>query len=546
MVAEHSWLRSERFYSFHPELELSLDLSRMDLPKDFLERLEGPLQKALDDMEALEGGAVANPDEGRMVGHYWLRAPELAPDKAITDQIVRAQKQVTDFAAQIHYGSLLSGTQKTFKNVLMMGIGGSALGPQLLRETLVSHQDKMKLTLMDNTDPDGFHRVLRSLRQELDRTLCVVVSKSGGTVETRNAMLETQRAFSRSRLSFAKHAVAVTCPQSSLDEMARELGWLDVFPIWEWVGGRTSLFSSVGLLPAALMGWDAESLLHGAGRMDRATRNRVLTENPAALLAAAWHVAVAERGLKEMVVLPYKDRMALWTRYLQQLVMESLGKETDLEGKEVHSGIAVYGNKGSTDQHALVQQLRDGPSGFFVTFVHVLRDICAATRGSGAQRDVGAAVDQDIKSGDCLLAMMLGTRQALHERGRPSLTITLERLEALSLAELVAVHERAVGIFASMNRINAYHQPGVEAGKKVANATLELQRRSVEVLREAQPRPMTVSQVAEAAGVKGQEESLYYVLRHLTANENRGVRRHGMKNPEEELFWWEKGPRSQS
>ncbi len=143
--------------------------------------------------------------------------------------------------------------------------------------------------------------------------------------------------------------------------------------MWDWVGGRTSQTSAVGLLPAALQGLDIDGLLAGAREMDVATRSRELAKNPAALLALAWHHAGSGKGAKDMVVLPYKDRLELFSRYLQQLVMESLGKEKDLDGR-VQQGLAVYGNKGSTDQHAYVQQLRDGVANHFVLFIEVLKD----------------------------------------------------------------------------------------------------------------------------------------------------------------------------
>src|SRR5438477_12777714 len=144
--------------------------------------------------------------------------------------------------------------------------------------------------------------------------------------------------------------------------------------MWDWVGGRTSETSAVGLLPAALQGLDIDGILAGATACDEITRQPDMMRNPAALLALMWYYAGEGRGTRAMVVLPYKDRLELFSRYLQQLVMESLGKWTDRDGNEVGQGIAVYGNKGSTDQHAYVQQLRDGLNNFFVTFIEVLRD----------------------------------------------------------------------------------------------------------------------------------------------------------------------------
>ena len=159
--------------------------------------------------------------------------------------------------------------------------------------------------------------------------------------------------------------------------------------MWDWVGGRTSVMSAVGLVPLWLQGLDMQALLDGAAAMDAWTRTHETLKNPAMLLALMWHFAGNGRGEKDMVVLPYKDRLVLFSKYLQQLVMESLGKELDLDGKEVNQGIAVYGNKGSTDQHAYVQQLRDGVHNFFVTFIEVRQDARGRVDRSGARRDDG-------------------------------------------------------------------------------------------------------------------------------------------------------------
>ena len=159
--------------------------------------------------------------------------------------------------------------------------------------------------------------------------------------------------------------MAVTGEDSKLDNVAKSEGWLTTFPMYDWIGGRTSELSAVGLLPAALQGIDIQAMLDGAKEMDEATRVHHLRQNPAALLALSWYFSGDGRGEKDMVVLPYKDSLLLFSRYLQQLVMESLGKEQDLDGNTVYQGIAVYGNKGSTDQHAYVQQLREGVPNFF-------------------------------------------------------------------------------------------------------------------------------------------------------------------------------------
>jgi glucose-6-phosphate isomerase len=215
-----------------------------------------------------------------------------------------------------------------------------------------------------------------------------------------------------------------------------------------------------------------------------------------------------------MVVLPYKDRLELFSRYLQQLVMESLGKRLDLDGKEVFQGIAVYGNKGSTDQHAYVQQLRDGLNNFFVTFIEVLLDRAPA-RGV-------VEVEPGATSGDYLSGFLQGTRKALSDSGRESITITVDALDARSLGMLIALYERAVGLYAVLVNVNAYHQPGVEAGKKAAQAVLELQRAVIVALAREPGRAMSLEEVARAAGTEDLE-TVFWILRHLAANPGRGI-----------------------
>ena len=324
----------------------------------------------------------------------------------------------------------------------------------------------MQPHFLDNTDPDGIDRVLGGLGDALGETLALVISKSGGTPETRNGMLEAAAAYAARGLDFARHAVAVTQDGSALDRQAREQGCLERFPMWDWVGGRTSVTSAVGLVPAALQGIDVDALLAGAAAMDEPRAGPTPRRNPAALLALVWHAAGEGRGAKDMVVLPYKDRLLLFSRYLQQLVMESLGKEKDLDGRVVHQGLAVYGNKGSTDQHAYVQQLRDGTPNFFVTFVRVLQDRERPEprgRAGRHQRRLPRRPSARHAAG------APRERPALahaHDPGaRPAQPRDADR--ALRAGRRALREPRG---------INAYHQPGVEAGKKAAAVVLELQR----------------------------------------------------------------------
>jgi len=511
-----TWSRFQTHSYHYAHLGLSLDLSRIPFPDDFLASKEAAMQQAFSAMAALEGGAIANPDEQRMVGHYWLRAPHLAPTPALAQEITANLAAIQEFSARVHAGSV-TGPKGKFKNLLVIGIGGSALGPQFLAHALGQpRKDRLKVAFFDNTDPDGIDYVLATLRGQLAKTLVLVISKSGGTAETRNGMLEAIAAFKAAQLDHRHHFVAVTGIGSKLDATATAEGWLARFPMWDWVGGRTSVLGAVGLLPAALQGIDIQAMLAGAAAMDAATRRPITAENPAALLALMWHFATDGRGTKDMVILPYKDRLLLFSRYLQQLVMESVGKEFDLDGHLVNQGIAVYGNKGSTDQHAYVQQLREGVNNFFVTFIEVLKD-------RAAKRSL--EVDPGITAGDYLQGFLLGTRDALTEKDRHSLTLTLTELSPRTLGLLIALYERVTGFYASLINVNAYHQPGVEAGKKAAGAVIALKLKIVAALRAAPGSAFTAEQLARHLQEPTQAERVFKILEHLAANAGSGVRR---------------------
>jgi glucose-6-phosphate isomerase len=504
MSASSLWQRFQQYFLFYRDLGFSLDISRMKFPDDFFEKMRPKIDKAFAAMRALEAGAIANPTEKRMVGHYWLRNPALAPTAEIRTEIEETIKRIKAFAADIHAGKITAENGKPFKHVLLIGIGGSALGPQFVSDALGSQRDPMDIFFFDNTDPGGFDRVFEKMSDKLAQTLVVVVSKSGGTKETRNGMLEAEAKFKENGLQFNKHAVAVTGVGSDLDKYAEKNGWLARFPMHDWIGGRTSVMSAVGLLPMALQGFDIDDFLAGAAAMDERTRTQDVTQNAAMLLALMWYYAGNGKGDKDMVILPYKDALALFAKYLQQLVMESLGKEKDLDGNIVHQGIAVYGNKGSTDQHAYVQQLRDGVLNFFVTLIEVDKD----------RYGPAIEIESGVTSGDYLHGFLRGTRSALYESGRESITMSIAEANAFNIGALIALYERAVGFYGSLVNINAYDQPGVEAGKKAATRLLELQKQVRTKLTDGSGK--TAEELARS--IDADPEDVFHVLRHLAGN----------------------------
>ena len=187
--------------------------------------------------------------------------------------------------------------------------------------------------------------------------------------------------------------------------------------------------------------------------------------------------------------------------------MESLGKEKDLDGGIVHQGIAVYGNKGSTDQHAYVQQLPDGVLNFFVTLIEVDKD----------RRSLAIEIEDGITSGDYLHGFLRRTRSALYESGRESITMSIPEANAFNIGGLIALYERAVGFYGSLVNINAYDQPGVEAGKKAATRLLELQKEVRAKLIDGSGK--TAEQVARS--INADPEEVFHVLRHLASNDSR-------------------------
>ncbi|MBW4649828.1 MAG: glucose-6-phosphate isomerase [Kastovskya adunca ATA6-11-RM4] len=506
------WQRYQDWLYYHEGLNFYLDVSRIRFDDAFVEAMQPQLEKAFKDMDALEKGAIANPDENRMVGHYWLRDPDLAPSPEIRQEIISTLEEIEAFTAKVHSSAMHPPGSFKFTDIISIGIGGSALGPQFVSEAIAPLSPPMVLHFIDNTDPAGIDATLTRLQDRLDRTLVLVISKSGGTPETRNGMSEVKKAYESQNLNFAPHAVAITGRDSNLDQLAKSEGWLARFPMYDWIGGRTSEMSAVGLLPAALQGINIREILAGAKEMDAATRIHDIKKNPAALLALSWYFTGNGKGEKDMVVLPYKDSLLLFSRYLQQLVMESLGKEKDLDGNTVHQGIAVYGNKGSTDQHAYVQQLREGVANFFATLIEVLED----------RKGTSPEIEPGVTSGDYLSGLLQGTRKALYENHRDSITLTIPQVSPKTVGALIALYERAVGLYGFLINVNAYHQPGVEAGKKAAAAILDLQKRVMEVLQEADaPMPLTV--VAQKAGATEEIEAIYKILRHLQANKRHVV-----------------------
>ena len=204
------WDRFQKYFVRYANLGFSIDVSRMAFEDDLFSQMGSRIEAAYKAMIALEAGAIANPDEQRMVGHYWLRNARLAPNDTILHEISDTLAATMQFAADIHAGKITAANGQKFTRVLVVGIGGSALGPQLVAHAITPANPPLAISFLDNTDPDGIDRVIAQIGAELATTITLVISKSGGTKETRNGMLEAEAAYKAAGLDFAKHAVAVT------------------------------------------------------------------------------------------------------------------------------------------------------------------------------------------------------------------------------------------------------------------------------------------------------------------------------------------------
>ena len=494
-----------------------LDISRMDVEKNDFDNFKDIYSKAFDSIESLENGSIANVDEGRQVGHYWLRNPEIAPNQEISDSIANEIRAISKFGSSILNGEITNSDGKKYSDVFWIGIGGSGLGPLLIKESFKKDSIGLNLHFLDNVDPEGISHKLNSILPNIDSTLFVVVSKSGGTPEPLIGMEQSMKFVRDNNQDWSSRAIAITSKGSKLDQLAANENWLDIFDLPDWVGGRTSITGAVGLLPAVLIGADINKFLEGASQMDKLTREKDIKNNPAALLSLAWFKSGNGKGLRDMVVLPYRDRLEVFSRYLQQLVMESLGKKFDRDEIQVNQGIAVYGNKGSTDQHAYVQQLRDGVDNFFVNFIEILHD----------PADIIEVKNK--RPGDYLSGFLQGTRSALTEGGRQNLTITFKAFDESSLGALIALFERAVSLYAELINVNAYNQPGVEAGKKAATNIINLQKEIEDLLDDGKER--TIREINDELS-KDSTESIYLILRKLSENSEHYLMKGNQSDPD--------------
>ncbi len=354
-------------------------------------------------------------------------------------------------------------------DLVLLGIGGSSLGGQALVSALAHTTERhVRVHFLDNIDPDTISSVLASL--DPARSAVVVITKSGGTVETLAQLLIIRRWLraslgqgeARSRMSF------ITDPEKGLlRELAAREG-IRAFEIPPNVGGRYSVLTPVGLLPAAFLGIDIAAILQGAADMVERVTSTDVRQNPACQLAAASVLAQRELGRSQLVFMPYSDALRVTSAWFVQLWAESLGKRLDRHGREVRAGQTPIPAVGATDQHAQVQLFVEGPLDKLVAMLSVseARHAMPIPDELDDREEVTYLHGKDLK--DLLDAERRATRAALLDSGTPVVDLTLQRVDAEHLGGLLVLLEAACACAGLVMGIDPFDQPGVEAGKRMA------------------------------------------------------------------------------
>ena len=431
-------------------------------------------------IQALARGEPVNQTEGRAAQHMALRGG--GKDEARKSQAKAELDRALAFAEDIRTGAFTSSSDEAFTHILHIGIGGSDLGPRLIHDALSNPNAPVETRFLSSVDPDAFERATSGL--DPATTLVFVVSKSFGTPETTLNMQSAIR-WLESGLEggIGRHLVAAT----SRPDAARALGISDerIFEMWDWVGGRYSLWSCVSLSVMATIGrQEFERLLGGAQRMDehfiqaRASANAPVM----AALISWWHRTIRE--CQSWAVVPYAISLRLLPGWLKQLSMESLGKSVTVTGQTMESpaGPVVFGGEGPDSQHAFFQLLHQGTDAIPVDIIAfatggdnrhrtaIVANAIAQAEALLAGRNVDAAMAElEAKGVSDADARELAPHMVM-PGGRGSSFILGQELNAESLGALLAFFEHQTFVLGLLFGINAFDQFGVELGKKLASA----------------------------------------------------------------------------
>ena len=373
-----------------------------------------------------------------------------------------------------------SMVENRFDNILVLGIGGSALGGLAVTEALLkpywnlltTEQRKglPRIFFLDNIDPDSINGLLEIL--DLKKTLVNVITKSGSTAETMSQYMIVKNMLEKELQDDYRKNIVVTTDKNVgiLRQLADQEGY-KTFVIPDDVGGRFSVFSAVGLLPFALVGIDIDELTNGIKDMDLALKNTDIHENIAAQNALIHYLMDTKKGKNISVMMPYSSRLKYVSDWYTQLWAESLGKEFDIDGNRVNVGPTPIKALGATDQHSQIQLYNEGPNNKLITFIRVENfDTTLEIPKIFEYTGIGYLGGKTIN--DLINAEADSTRVALSDYSRPTITISMDRINPYNLAQLLYMLEVQTAIAGELYHINTFNQPGVEQAKNYTYALM--------------------------------------------------------------------------
>ncbi|WP_282048544.1 glucose-6-phosphate isomerase [Maribacter aquivivus] len=438
------------------------------------------------------GGDLINETEGRAVLHTALRAKRddvvLVDGENVMPEIYEVKEHIKEFTNSVINGELKGYTGKAFTDVVNIGIGGSDLGPAMVTEALKFYKNQLSIHFVSNVDGDHVHEILKTLDPET--TLFVVVSKTFTTQETLSNATTIKKWFLNhgTQEDIAKHFAAVSTNSAKIAEFGIDAA--NVFPMWDWVGGRFSLWSAVGLTIALAVGYDNfDAMLQGANETDVHFKETEFSENIPVVMAliSVWYNNFY--GAETEAIIPYAQYLSRFSAYLQQGIMESNGKSVDRAGNKVgyETGTIIWGEPGTNSQHAFFQLIHQGTKLIptdFIGFKHSLHgdkdhhnklmanyfaQTEALMNGKTKEEVVAELKTKDLSEAEINKLAPF----KVFAGNKPTNTILMNKLTPKSLGSLIALYEHKIFVQGVIWNIFSYDQWGVELGKQLAGTILD-------------------------------------------------------------------------
>jgi len=471
-----------------------LDFSKNRISQETMELLFQLAKevKLTEAMASYFNGGIINETEGRAVSHTALRAKKKADIKVdgvyVMPEVYAVKQHMKTFTDAVINGDRKGFTGQAFTDVVNIGIGGSDLGPAMVTEALKFYKNHLNVHFVSNVDGDHVHEVLKGLNPET--TLFVVVSKTFTTQETLSNATTIKKWFLKyaAQEDIAKHFAAVSTNTEKINEFGISAD--NVFPMWDWVGGRFSLWSAVGLSIALAVGYEYfDDLLKGANEMDTHFKNADLTENLPVImgLISIWYTNFY--GAETEAIIPYTQYLSRFSAYLQQGIMESNGKSVDRNGKRVsyETGTIIWGEPGTNAQHAFFQLMHQGTKLIptdFIGFKHSLHgdtdhhnklmaNFFAQTEALMKGKTKDEVVSELKSKGNSHTAIETLAPYRVFEGNKPTNTLLIDKLTPAALGSLIALYEHKIFVQGVIWNIFSYDQWGVELGKQLAGTILK-------------------------------------------------------------------------